>query len=235
MIKGIYLTGRSLNARMKNTELIGNNLANINSTGFKRQVPFSEVLSEEGKVQIREVTDHKSGTLMQTTNPLDLAISGEGFFLVETSNGNRLTKDGNFKISQEGFLVNQEGNKVLTKDGPLNVNNYLLNDKQQISITNNGEITIGDELVTRLMIVQPSDRSLLTRMEGSEFSADNSGYQESKEFDYTVHQGYLEESNVNAITEMENMIKTNSEYESAYKIMQSLDQSLEKVSEIGRV
>ena len=97
MIKGIYTAARGLNSRMKNLEIVANNLANLNTTGFKREVPFSEVMNQYGQVGIQKATDYQQGNLAETSNPLDVAISGKGFFVVQTENG--AEKAGQYRVS----------------------------------------------------------------------------------------------------------------------------------------
>ncbi|MDP4114707.1 MAG: flagellar hook-basal body complex protein [Bacteroidota bacterium] len=236
MIKSVYMTGRSLNERVKNLELVSNNLANINSIGYKKQIPFSEVLDKEGKAVIKDITDFTEGEKSLTANPFDNAITGEGYFLVKANNGElQVSRSGKFNLSNDGFLVNQEGNKVLGKHGEINLSAYQLNQDQKLTIDKTGEIKIGDEVIDKLAIVKPTDTELLERLSTSNFGVKQSEYVPVNESDYQISQGYLEESNVNAILEMESMIKINHEYESAHKVMLSLDDSLGKAIEIGKV
>ena len=126
MIKGIYTAARGLNSRMKNLEIVANNLANLNTTGFKREIPFSEVINQYGKVEIKKATDFQQGNLTATANPLDLAISGDGFFVVQTDNGPQLTRNGKFSISDDGYLESQDGCKLLGTKGPINLGAFML-------------------------------------------------------------------------------------------------------------
>lgn len=236
MLKSIYMTGRSLNERVKNIELISNNLANINSIGFKKQVPFSEVLDKEGKTLIRDYTDFSEGEKTVTSDPFDAAITGDAYFLLKNNNGDlEISRSGKFKISNEGFLVNQDGLKIMGKNGEINISAFQVNDDQKFTIDKKGEIRIGSDIVDTMAIVKPADKKLLERLSSSNFGVAQTEYTFANVSDYEVSQGYLEESNVNAILEMESMIKINNEYESAHKIMTSLDESLGKGNEIGRI
>ena len=131
MIKGIYTAARALDSRMRNLDIVANNLANVNTTGFKRELPFSEIIDQAGNAQIRQASDFRPGELAQTANPLDLALSGDGFFVVQSENGLQMTRDGKFSISNEGYLVNKQGYKVMGKSGAININ-MLQIDKQKI-------------------------------------------------------------------------------------------------------
>ena len=98
MVKGIYLAARGMQARMKNLEVVANNLANLNTTGFKEEMPFSMIMNQYGKVALQQNTNFEQGNLMQTSNPLDMGISGNGYFVVQTENGTELTRNGNFLV-----------------------------------------------------------------------------------------------------------------------------------------
>ena len=235
MIKGIYTAARGLNSRMKNLEIVANNLANLNTTGFKREVPFSEVMNQYGKVDIQKATDYQQGDLMQTSNPLDVAISGNGFFVVQTENGAELTRNGQFKISDDGYIVTRDGNKVLGRNGAINVNNLLLDKDKVLTITQKGGIKYGDNVIDSLLIAKMNDPQASERTTGVNFNADNDGFQIANPDSYVIKQGYLEESNINPIKEMEAMIQLNSEYDSSSKVINYLDQSLDEANQIGKV
>ena len=235
MVKGIYTAASGLDARMKNLEIVANNLANLNTTGYKRQVPFSEILSQAGNVQVQQMTDYREGNMYQTSNPLDLAISGNAFFVVQTQGGPVLTRNGNFQISNDGYLVDQAGNKVMGRNGSINLNTLQLNKKNSITISSSGEIKMGDVVVDKLMVANLNDPQQANRTTGVDFSVENSGFRIAPENEYQIKQGYLEESNVNPIKEMEAMKQINSEYNSSSKMITYLDKSLEEANQIGQV
>jgi len=235
MIKGIYTAARGLDARMKNLEIVSNNLANLNTTGFKREVPFSEIMSQAGNAQVQQLTDFRPGNFYQTSNPLDLAISGNAFFVIQTKNGPELTRNGNFQISNDGYLTDQNGNKVMGNNGSIKLDTLQLNKKNSISISNSGEIKVGDTVVDKLLISKLDDPQQAVKTTGVDFSVENSGFQIAQEADYQIKQGYLEESNVNPIKEMEAMIQISNEYDSSHKIINYLDKSLDEANQIGKV
>lgn len=235
MIKGIYTAARGLNSRMKNLEIVANNLANLNTTGFKRVVPFSEIINQYGKVEIKKATDYQQGNLTKTSNPLDFAISGKGFFVIQTANGPELTRDGKFKISVDGHIVTKQGNKVLGKNGPISVNNLLLDKNKRLTISSNGDIRYGDILIDTLLIANMNSPEQSVRTAGVNFTTGNDGFQIASRGSYSIKQGYQEESNINPIKEMEEMIRLNTEYDSAHKIINYLDQSLGQANQIGKV
>ena len=115
MIKGIFQSAKSLQACNKNMEKVANNLANINTTGYKREGMFSEILSSMTGPKIRSVVDTSQGELFTTSNPLDMAINGDGLFVLQSENGYEFTRNGSFRISDEGFLVMKKEKKLLVK------------------------------------------------------------------------------------------------------------------------
>lgn len=234
MIKGIYYTGRSLETRVKNIDTIANNIANLNTVGFKRQVPFIEVLNSSGSVSIKQITDFTQGEIILTSNPLDAAISGDGYFTLQAENGIELTRNGKFKLNSEGFLVNEQGYKVLGQNGEINISDFQLNDQQKITISKEGILKIGENEIDTLQISKIAAGSNPTRTSGLNFLGDGDITKADKK-DYEIAQGYLEESNVNPVIEMEAMIQKNTDYESAYKVMKFLDESLKNANEIGKV
>ncbi len=236
MIKGIYTAGRSLDHRMKNIDVISNNLANLGTTGYKREVPFTEILNQYGDVSVRKVTSQEQGDVLQTSNPLDLAISGNGFFTVKGEDGQlELTRDGRFKLSDEGFLVNSNGQKVIGQNGEVSIEESLLEKDPTINITKSGEIKIGERTIDSLLIVNVENSEDLIRGGGSNFLLNDTEYKAAEEGTFQVSQGFLEESNTNPILEMESMISINKEYETAQKVIAALDTSLGQANEIGKV
>jgi flagellar basal-body rod protein FlgF len=235
MIKGIYTAARALDARMKNLEVVANNLANINTTGYKRELPFSEIIDQAGNTQIRQASDFRPGELSRTSNPLDLALSGNGFFVVQGVNGFELTRDGKFSISNDGFLVNNQGYKVMGKSGAININTLQLDKQKEITISSTGEIKYGDQSIDNLLIVKPVDPQESKRISGENFSVGENGYDVASESEFQVKQGYVEESNVNPIQEMQDMILLNNQYDSAHKMINYLDKSLDEANQIGKV
>lgn len=233
MIKGIYQSARSLLAANKNMERISSNLANLNTVGFKREGLFTEMLKSAGQSEVRSSVDTSQGDIYETSNPLDFAISGEGLFTVRTANGYEFTRKGNFRISDDGFLVDESGNPVMGKDGDINMLEYLNGQQTDIKVSAKGELSVNNVHVADLLIVKIDDYE--KRKMGLNFSST----QEIKDFalenEFSVRQGYLEESNVNPMIELENMISISKDYETAYKMVTYLDSSLEKTNDLGRI
>lgn len=233
MIKGIYQSARSLMAANKNMEKISGNLANLNTVGFKREGLFSEILKSEGKSQIRSSVDTSQGQIYETLNPLDLALVGEGMFTIQAQNGYEFTRKGNFKVSDEGFLVDEQGNNVMGKNGEINLTQFLNGEESEIQISRDGELSVNELHVADLLIVKIDDYE--KRKAGLNFNSTQDIQDIAQESEFEVRQGYLEESNVNPMVELENMINISKEYETAYKMVNYLDNSLEKTNDLGRI
>lgn len=235
MIKGIFYASRNMHSKVNNIEIVANNLANINTTGFKRELPFSEIMARYNN-SLKQMTDFSQGTLLFTANPLDLAISGKGNFVVQKEGESlEFTRNGRFRISDEGFLVNEQGYKVMGKKGIIDFMDYQISKDKSITISKNGEVRIGEEIVDELKIVDFDNWSGLDRKEGLNFAAADDNYKELDEGEFEIQQGYLEESNVNPVLEMQAMIDINKDFEASQKMLNFLDVSLEKANEIGRV
>lgn len=235
MVKAIYQAARNLQFKTQNIELVANNLANINTTGFKRSLPFSEILTRERDNAYKQLSDFSEGVTSVTTNPLDVAIRGEGFFVVKTDQGMELTRDGRFHISEEGYLVTSHGHRVMGQKGEINMYEALVDKSKTIDITKDGEIMLGDVSIDKLVVGKIEDQRKVLRSQTQDFQIVDGSFTPAPETDYKITQGYVEESNVNPIIEMQSMITLNKDFESAQKIIGFFDASLGKASEVGKV
>ena len=235
MVKGIYDAARSMVMRQRNVEITANNLANINTTGFKRSIPFSEVMSRADGDKEIQITDFTEGEFSETGNPLDLAITERRFFMLETEKGIEITSNGKFELSDDGYLVNEEGYYVVTKRGRVNVLESVLEENRTLDINKNGEISVGGVVIDQLQIAKVDDQSRLVRSQNQRFYLPEGGYSVADESSFSIYQGYLEESNVNPIVEMQTLISINKDYESAHKLISSMDNIMGKARGIGRV
>lgn len=235
MIKGIFSAAKNLQSGEKHIGVIANNLANLNTIGFKREVPFSMIMDAQGNLRANQINDSKQGEMVLTGNPLDLGINGKGFFIVETKYGEKITRDGKFKISDEGYLVNQNGDKVIGKDGEIHFGSNVFNSDQSIVVTKSGEIKVGENILDELRIVGVEKPEELSKAGGAYFDIEGVDLEEMENTEYEITQGYIESSNVNIMEEMEAMIRLNNDYQSTQKIIRYLDDSLEKANTIGKV
>jgi flagellar basal-body rod protein FlgG len=206
-------------------EVLANHLANSSTTGFKAQVmSFDEML------QSHMTLDNRQGDLIATESPLDLAISGDGFFKIQTDQGIRYTRNGNFSLNVDGTLVTGEGDVVLGDSGPITI------DGEVITINDAGEIDVDESIVGTLKIVDFESTDQLRKEGNSLFVYSGSETDEIVPAYFNVSQGHLEQSNVESIREMTNMVATHRMYESFQKLIQTIDEMDTKaVSEVGKV
>jgi flagellar basal-body rod protein FlgG len=235
MNKGIYIALSGAVLKQKHMEVHAQNIANANTAGFKKErMSFKDYIipvdnrnaaTVDGRSMAQlsnVVVDYSSGSVMRTDNPLDVVINGEGFFVIE---GNKYTRNGNFTISDEGNLITQTGENVLGEGGPIAVQGG------QIDIGPSGEIFIDNVSIGKLQIVNFPDKGVLKGIGGEMFSTSATG----EEINAEVSQGFLEASNVNAIQEMIQMIKSQREFESYQKIIHAFDEASSRtINEMGR-
>lgn len=216
-------------------DIFAQNIANATTSGYKKErISFKDYLipvdnkvdqQPDGRVMsdISEiVTDFSKGTLIRTGNPLDLAIHGEGFFVLE---GDLYTRNGNFRIDPEGYIMTQDGIKISGEGGPITVQG------SKIDVSASGEIIVDDILVGRIKVVDFSNRSDLKKLSGGLFSSEEQGIK----IDANISQGYLEASNVDAMTEMIQMLNSLREYEAYQKMIHAFDEATAKTTnEMGK-
>jgi flagellar basal-body rod protein FlgF len=247
MIKGIYSSGSGMGPRLMGLDVIANNIANADTTGFKKNDIFVQILKDAGVAQsigkgelagldVKEFTDFSEGSQRPTNNPLDLAILGEGFFVLDTPQGTRYTRNGNFKLSEEGDLMNSNGYKVMGTGGRINFPNASKTQQTDLMITAKGEMYMGKDLVGKLRIVTFNEMQQLQKEAGSMFKSDERPQDvASNDEQSTVRQGYLEESNVESLTEMVQLVEFTRNFETDQRTMRYQDSTLEKALEVGRL
>ncbi len=200
---------------MRELNTVANNIANINTNGYRREANmFAEHIKalQNGDPSLsvatmtRRYVDLSAGDISNTNNPLDVAIEGNGFFLVETPQGERLTRDGAFSLNAQGELVSSSGARVLDESGGAIV---IPPGSNNISITSDGAITVGDQVIGKLGIVV-TDPAFLVRAGQNQFQTEN-GHQPAS--DARVHQFSLEGSNVSAVEELARLIEVQRTYE----------------------
>jgi flagellar basal-body rod protein FlgF len=218
-------------------DVVANNVANVNTTGFKadstvfeeylmpvaRHNRFARTDARLSYVQDRATwQDFSQGPLQQTGNPLDVAIDGDAMLVVQTPNGERYTRNGSLQISNTGQLVTSEGHQVLGQNGPIT---FQPQDRG-VMIGLDGSITVreGAEAITdaqrgRLRIVRFDEMQQLRKDGSSTFSAPN-GLAAQPAPAARVHQGSIEKSNVRAVVEMTRMIQVTRNYTQVAGLLQ---------------
>src|SRR5205823_6016830 len=205
----------ALDARMKIVDVITNNLANANTTGFKRD--FGTVLQNATGFDAGTKVDFTAGDIFPTSNDLDVALNGPGFFAVDTPAGPRYTRSGNFALNSDGELVTKDAMRVMSTSGtPIKVGDGKL------EIRDGGVVTVDGNEVATLKVVTFNDPSQLQK-EGFYryiWNGPASGIQAAS--DPQVKGGYLEHSNVNAIDEMVHLMSAYREFEAVQRTLKTL-------------
>jgi flagellar basal-body rod protein FlgF len=220
----IYVALSRQMALRRQLDVVSNNIANMNTTGFKQQrMLFTEMVQRPGLhekisfVQDRAVVrDLSNGPLTQTGNPLDLALTGHGYFTVDTVNGPRYTRAGSFQLNDQRQLVDGGGLPVLADDGqPITIPVGTTD----IKVTGDG--TVATELgpVGRLNIVTFPNEQLMTEVGAGLYVSDEEPQPAPPET--KVAQGLLENSNVKPVVEMTAMIEIQRQYQSAQRLVES--------------
>lgn len=227
MISGSYnLIDGSLTQQLR-FETVANNMANINTNGFKKNIiSFNQALEMNSISKI----DLTQGPVQYTGNELDVALDSKGFFRIQTENGIRYTRDGAFRLDETGTLVTGNGDSVLGQNGPITI------DGSKVSIGGDGQVQVDGESLDTLMVVDFENPQLLKKEGGSYYSYTGEENEISTVEDVRVQQNYLESSNVNSTEEMIKMIETYRAFESVQKAIQSIDKLNEKmVNDYGLV
>lgn len=257
MIRGWYTGASGMNAQQNRLDAISNNLANVDTTGYKRDVTvsknFSELLLRRtsadgvyhtsvgsadaapiiGKLGIgvetnENYTDFAQGSFRETKSKSDMALANEGFFVIETPDGERYTRNGNFLVGKEGILETKDGYPVLGENGHILVTDdkFFVNDDGMIYLESNSE------LVDRFKIVRFDNERYLKKVGESFYTANDitgeAHIAEGSERPRII-QGFVETSNVNVVNEMVRMIEVNRAYEANQKTITTEDTMMEQL------
>lgn len=234
----------------KRLEVLSNNIANVNTTGFKEDKVFRlpiqsksvwdnipEKLQENISVDrisslpIGSFTNFNQGQLKQTGNVLDIALDGEGFFAIQTPKGIQYTRKGNFALNQDGTVVTQDGFEVLGKSGgSIQISGH------HVIVDHAGVIHVDGTEIDSFNIVDFPDKKILLKVGDSLYSPINQDYQGVQAENIVLHQGFTESSNVDPVKVMTEMINVMRGYESYQKVLMSMnDNSTKTVNEVGKI
>lgn len=257
MVRGLFTAWTGLQTEQKRLDVISNNIANSATVGYKSEnvtnQSFDNLLTLKVKdasemfndhpigtmslgVKLGEVyTDYTQGSFRETGNTYDLAIEGNGFFELSVVDKNgeastKYTRNGTFTMTKDGYIVDTNGNRVQGESGDLQVPVEAGN----VIIDVDGSVIADGEIVNKVKLVDFEDYNYLEKF------ADNlyQPVEGAKEIDSSgkVIQGYTEQSNVNVISEMVEMINITRAYEANQKVMQTIDGSLQQVtSTVGKL
>lgn len=244
MIRGLYTASAGMMMQMARQDAVANNLANVNTGGYKKQTAISKEFPEmlisrlgeskynrQGQLepQVPKVigglgtgacidaiyTDYSEGRIRSTENPTDMCLKDAGFFVVETPNGEFYTRNGEFKLNSESQLCTNQGYLVL------DISNLPIQIEGEFTMDQKGVISVDGEELTQLQVVNFENPDLLQRIGDNLYSAteDTQLVENPK-----ILQGYIEDSNVNAVQEMVTLIAVTRAYESLQKMVQAQDE-----------
>jgi len=257
LIKGLYTAGAGMMLQMARQDVVANNLANVNTGGYKKQIAVAQAFPNmlisrlgeikkniEGEYQpvpvkligglgtgaaIEKIyTDFTMGNIRKTDNATDLALNSDGYFAVLTPQGERYTRNGQFKINNEGILTTNQGYPVLdTGDQTISL-------EGEFSIDEMGNISVNGESIARLKMVRFENPQYLERQGDNLVAAqEEAGTILERP---GILQGYTEDSNINAVKEMVELINVVRAYESMQKVVQAEDETTQvAIDQVGSV
>lgn len=245
MVKGLYTAASGMMLQLSKQDVIANNIANSSTSSFKRQLavssayPVMPLARTEGKrmealgnlgsgaVLAGIYNDFSPGSIIQTGNEADLAVGPESFFVVETPQGERLTRSGSFKVNFDGLLSTGQGYPLLDEYG-----DYVYVEPG-FAVDIQGNVSVDGITVHKLKLVKPDQTDALARDGENLYSG--GAYEEDG--NAQVMQGFLEQSNVNAVKEMVTLLEAVRTYEMLQKVVQAEDEltqtAVDKVGALG--
>jgi flagellar basal-body rod protein FlgG len=261
-MRALSIAATGMQAQQTNVEVIANNLANMNTTAFKQQrAEFTDLLYQNIQTPGSQTSDQGTyapngiqlgagvrtaavyrittqGDLQSTGNPYDVAIQGPGFFRIQQADGtDAYTRSGNFSLSPQGQLVNQDG--LVIQPGiaiPQNTISVTINAEGQVNATIAGNTT--PQIVGQLELTRfPNEAGLNAvgnnlYLETPASGSPQAGVPGSVGYG-TIQQGFLETSNVNSVDEITALITAQRAYETNSKVISAADQMLQQTSQMG--
>jgi flagellar basal-body rod protein FlgG len=241
----LYVANTAMVSQQLRQTVVSHNLANLSTVGYKadaavlRAFPAALLwrlggperspigLAEFGVALGAVETDHRMGPLVFTGRPLDLAIAGEGYFVLQSPDGDLLyTRNGAFAINQEGYLVGEQGYRVLGEGGPLLVGT------EEAEVLEDGTVRAGDESVGRLLVVEFVRMGALEKAGSSLFRA--AGEADPTPVTPHLKAGFLEQSNVEAARAIVELFEAFRAYEASQRVLKAHDEFLGRAAqEIG--
>jgi flagellar basal-body rod protein FlgF len=252
MTRGMYAAAMSMLVQSTKQDIVAANLANVSTPGYRRQVPSvagysrllgdvlaatdpatasalspAAALSPRPWLEVTTNMDLRPAGARATGNPCDLAIEGDGFFVVETPQGLAYTRAGNFRLDADHRLVTVDGDPVLGEGGPIAING------DHWEVAPNGDVLVDGAQAARIRLVSITPETGLRRL-GDNLVATAEVPPPAEHA--AIKQGYLESSNVSMIDEMATMITTLRAYEAAQRALTAQDETLgQLINEVSRV
>ena len=249
MIRGMYASTSNLLSLMRQQEVLSHNLANMNTPGFKQLVVPTREAGElaltpnaggslsgsigqlpMGVNSSESLVDYTQGPLESTGRPFDVAIMGDGFFRVQTPQGERLTRNGTLQRDAAGNLCTDDGFMVIGENGPIQLGPGTPTIMDDGNIYMPGE----DQPAARIALVRVDDLAALTADENGLFDAGATGVQVMAGAETAMKQGFREQANIDVSGTMVNMMRALRSYEATQRSFQMQDQALQELMDVGR-
>lgn len=254
MIRSLYTAVSGMITQEAKQDIISNNLANANTVGFKQDnlslSRFDDVLiqnydKQQGGQNVQNIigklslgskvdgvrTDFTEGSIEETGKATDFAINGRGFFSVQNNGTSYYSRDGHFHVDSRGYLTNDSGYSVMGKNASTGNVEPIYVGNAQMSSDANGNILLGGKPAYKLATVDFADYSTLSKSGDNLYTGSG-----AKVADVNINSNSLEKSNVNLISTMIDMLTTMRSFETNQKIVQSIDETLDKsVNQVGAV
>lgn len=257
MLRELYTAALSMQNQLTKLEVTSNNMANANTTGFKSATAFERNLIdaranfyntpgdvEQNDPPIGSYYDFTMGAFHKTGNSLDLAIDEKGFFVLQDEEGKEfLTRSGSFSLAKDGSLIARDGKKLMGEGGPLRVDGEFFADSLEtgdsdaldVRIAQSGEVFVNDYEIGKILLADTENYQSLQRISDTQFIAtfdSEINYVDSDKVN--VRQGWLEESNVNIVSEMVSMIELQRSFEAGSKVIKTNDETLDNSIRLGK-
>nr|WP_320134136.1 flagellar hook basal-body protein [uncultured Holophaga sp.] len=231
-----YVAAGSLKARSYQLDTVSNNIANASTVGYKTERTFFSIFNKaaregrglplskdvnDGTVLAQRGTDFSQGALKPTQRKLDMAIEGNAFFMVRTSQGLQATRDGHFKLGQGGELQAADGSPVVGKNGQ---SIRIDATKGELSVQPDGTLQQGQETLGQLDIRAYKNANMLSRAGANRYRVEGA---QQEPVQGRVNQGYLEQSGVDLATSMVDMINLNRLFEMSMKVASTISNDLD--------
>lgn len=246
MFQGFYDLASDMITQNRNLNVISNNMSNVSTPGYKMDRLMESTFRDEmlyryydqgGKTAVgpvsrmniadERVTDYTEGGIRETGYPLDVGLTGNGFFVIRTENGEVYTRNGSFNLNNDGYLILPGMGQVLGTDGqPIQM------DTDDITIDSQGRITSadGNRYFGTLDIVDFADYAQLTKVTGGVFQAAQAP---AAAGDVVVTQKYLEDSNVSMAEQMTAMMSSQRVLQGSAQILRMYDQLISRATTLG--
>ncbi len=237
MLNGLYSAASGMLAQQTRMDMLANDLANLNTTGYKQaRIGFRDLLYNKeqgmpigaGAAVVDAGRNDAEGALMQTGEPLSLAIDGPGFFQVRRADGSiALTRDGDFRTDANGDVVNQSGDRLVP---PLRIPPGT--DLDKLSISSDGTVASGQTPIGKITLVDVTNTAGLEALGDNQFAPTSNSGTPTAIAGSQLQQGYLEASNVDLATSMVSMIDAQRSYEMDSRAIQNQDQMMQVANQI---